>query len=68
MCTYRQKAWGAHTIARIRDPEYADELSVLKEDLGLDLVINPEQAAAREITRLLRFPSASMLNILLKDE
>ena len=27
--------------------------------MGLDLVINPEQAAAREITRLLRFPSAS---------
>lgn len=54
-----RKLGAAHTIARIRDPEYADELSVLKEDLGLDLVINPEQAAAREITRLLRFPSAS---------
>ena len=27
--------------------------------MGLDLVINPEQAAAREIARLLRFPSAT---------
>jgi len=48
-----------HTIARIRDPEYANELSVLKTELGLDLVINPELAAAREIARLLRFPSAA---------
>jgi trk system potassium uptake protein TrkA len=31
----------------------------LKTELGLDLVINPEQAAAREIARLLRFPSAA---------
>lgn len=54
-----RKLGAAHTIARIRDPEYAEELSVLKEDLGLDLVINPEQAAAHEIARLLRFPSAT---------
>jgi trk system potassium uptake protein TrkA len=54
-----RKLGASHTIARIRDPEYANELSVLKQELGLDLVINPEQAAAREIARLLRFPSAS---------
>jgi trk system potassium uptake protein TrkA len=54
-----RKLGAAHTIARIRDPEYAEELSILKEDLGLDLVINPEQAAAHEIARLLRFPSAT---------
>lgn len=54
-----RKLGAAHTIARIRDPEYANELTVLKEDLGLDLVINPEQAAARELARLLRFPSAT---------
>ena len=54
-----RKLGASHTVARIRDPEYADELSVLKTELGLDLVINPEQAAAREIARLLRFPSAA---------
>ncbi|HHU90103.1 MAG TPA: Trk system potassium transporter TrkA [Clostridiaceae bacterium] len=60
VCTLTGRKLGAsHTIARIRDPEYADELSVLKTELGLDLVINPEQAAAREIARLLRFPSAT---------
>jgi trk system potassium uptake protein TrkA len=60
VCALTGRKLGAgHTIARIRDPEYADELSVLKTELGLDLVINPEQAAAREIARLLRFPSAA---------
>ena len=49
VCALTGRKLGAdHTIARIRDPEYADELSVLKEDLGLDLVINPEQAADRK--------------------
>lgn len=60
VCALTGRKLGAqHTIARIRDPEYADELSVLKEDLGIEMVINPEQAAAREVARLLRFPSAT---------
>ncbi|HHY64441.1 MAG TPA: Trk system potassium transporter TrkA [Clostridiaceae bacterium] len=60
VCALTGKKLGAkHTVARIRDPEYANELSVLKAELGLDLVINPEQAASREIGRLLRFPPAT---------
>ncbi len=60
VCCLTAKRLGAkHTIARIRDPEYANELGMLKRELGLDLIINPEQAAAAEIARLLRFPSAS---------
>ncbi len=54
-----KKLGAANTVARIRDPEYANELNILKEELGLNLIINPEQAAAREISRLLRFPSAA---------
>lgn len=57
-CLTAKKLGAAHTIARIRDPEYADELSQLKADLGLDMVINPEQAVAGEISRLLEFPPA----------
>ncbi len=58
-CLTGKKLGARHTIARIRDPEYANELSILRTELELDLVINPEQAAAREISRLLRFPSAA---------
>ena len=57
-CMMAKKLGAQHTIARIRDPEYASELSQLMADLALDLVINPEQAVASEIVRLLEFPPA----------
>ncbi len=59
VCCLTAKKLGAdHTIARIRDPEYASELSALKRDLGLDMVINPEHACANEIGRVLSYPTA----------
>ncbi len=45
-----------HTISRIRNAEYNRQLSMLQEELGLSMMINPEQSAAREIFRLLQFP------------
>lgn len=57
-CLTAKKLGVHHTIARVRDPEYAHELSLLKEQLGLDVVINPEYAAAEEIARTLSFSSA----------
>lgn len=40
-------------IVRVRDPHYAMDSSFSREDLGLDLIVNPEFAAAREIVRML---------------
>jgi trk system potassium uptake protein TrkA len=57
-CLTAKKLGVKSTIARIRDPEYAKELSLLKEELDLDLIINPEQAAAEEIANVLNFPIA----------
>jgi len=57
-CLTAKKLGAKHTIARIRDQEYASELSTIKMELGLDMVINPEQTAASEIARLLSFPAA----------
>jgi trk system potassium uptake protein TrkA len=60
LCCLTAKRLGAkHAIARVRDPEYALELYRFRKDLGLDLIINPEQTAALEISRLLRFPSVN---------
>mgnify|MGYP005760881671 CR=1 FL=1 len=47
------------TIARIRNPEYTMGISELKKTMGIDMVINPENASATEIARWLRFPSAA---------
>lgn len=65
-CLTAKKLGAAHTIARIRDPEYADELSQLKVDLDLDMVINPEQAVASEIARLIEFPPAANVEVFSK--
>ena len=45
-----------HIVARVRNPEYDQQIGLLKADLGLSFAINPEKAAAREIFRLLQFP------------
>ena len=45
-----------HTIARIRDPEYTEQLYRMRNVFGLSMVINPESQAATEIERLLKYP------------
>lgn len=45
-----------HTIARVRNPEYTEQLFKMREDFGLSLIINPEKDAAKEIFRLLQLP------------
>ena len=43
-------------IARIRDVEYMKNNTLIKEQLGVDFVINPEIATSREIVNLLDSP------------
>lgn len=57
-CLTAKKLGVMQTVARVRDPEYAYELSLIKEQLGLDFVINPEYTAAEEIANTLSFSSA----------
>lgn len=57
-CLIAKKAGNCHTIARVRNPEYGNELAFIKEELGLAMVINQESTAAMEISRVLKFPSA----------
>ena len=57
-CLIAQKTGHCQTIARVRNPIYGNEISFIKKRLGVNMIINPELAAAQEISRLLRFPSA----------
>ena len=67
LCCLIAKRLGAkYTIARIRDPEYNESLTLLQRELGIDLTINPERATAMEISRLLRFPFASNIEFFAK--
>lgn len=45
-----------HTIARIRNPEYADQVMTMRDVFPLSMTINPEKLAAIEIERLLKYP------------
>lgn len=60
-CLIAKKAGNCHTIARVRNPIYKKEINFIKEELGLSMVINPEEAAATEAERLLKFPSATKI-------
>ncbi len=79
-CFLAKRIGAKHTIARIR--EKANNLksfNFIKEQLGLDLAINPEQLASKMIYNVLRFPSATnvetfgshdleMIEVLVKDD
>lgn len=65
-CLIAKKAGNCHTIARIRNPEYANEIRYIREELNLSMVINPELAAATEISRLLKFPSVIKIDTFAK--
>ena len=58
-CMVARKLGVKHTIARVRQQEHYREVILLRDELGLSLTINPEHAAANEISRVLRFPSAA---------
>jgi len=60
-CLIAKKAGNCHTIARVRNPIYKKEINFIKEELGLSMVINPEEAAASEAERLLKLPSATKI-------
>ena len=65
-CLIAKKAGNCQTIARVRSPQYNIEAPFLKDELGLAMVINPEYAAAAEIARILRFPSAIKIDTFAK--
>ena len=58
-CTIAKKTGnGIAAIARVRNPDYSEELAYLRAQLGLSMIINPELEAAREIARILSRPQA----------
>ena len=58
-CMVSKKLGAKHTIARVRDEEYYQDVVLLQEELGLSMSINPERTSAKEISRTLRFPVAT---------
>ena len=61
LCCYMARRSGAaHTVARIRNPEYNDRsLQNMKQYLDLSVAINPDKLAAMELYNILRLPAAA---------
>ena len=45
-----------HTIARVRDPEYSQQVMAMPEVFPLSLTVNPERSTAQEMERILKYP------------
>lgn len=56
-CILARKIGTKNTIARIRNPEYSEQLMLMRDELGLSMPINPEMSAANEIFHNLQLPS-----------
>lgn len=48
-----------HVAARMKNPAYSRERNFLREAFGMSAVFNPDMGAAREIARILQFPTAA---------
>ncbi|MCD7817571.1 MAG: Trk system potassium transporter TrkA [Lachnospiraceae bacterium] len=57
-CLMAKDAGKCHSIARVRNPEYNSEIGFIHDKFRLSMIINPDLAAATEIARNLKFPSA----------
>ena len=57
-CLVAGRASGCKTVARVRSPQYYEEIGYIRQCMGTSLIINPEYATAVEIDHLIRIPSA----------
>lgn len=57
-CTIAKQVTDCSAIARVRTPDYNDDIPYLREKLGLARIINPELEAAKEMARILYLPAA----------
>lgn len=53
ICILAKKLNCKKTIARIRDPEFIQQLDFVKNHMGIDYIINPDLTTAKEIERYL---------------
>ena len=57
-CTVAKRAANCAAIARVRTPDYSQDVGYLRERLGLAMIFNPELESAREAVRMLSLPTA----------
>lgn len=61
-CLAAKKLGVKYTVARVRNPDFDDDITLLARAVGIDLVINPEKESAYEIATLIKFPSVCSID------
>lgn len=56
-CLVAKKLGVVNTIARVRNPEYREQILEMKEELGISMIVNPEQDTSNEIYNLISLPT-----------
>ncbi len=60
-CLVAKKLGAKNTIARVRNPDYRRQVALMKEDLGIAMIVNPERETASEIFNLISLPSVAQI-------
>lgn len=69
LCGHTAKRLGVpYTVARVRNRDYLADLDNLRRDLGITKLINPESAAAMDISRMIRLPNAADVDTFAKGK
>ncbi|MBQ5777982.1 MAG: Trk system potassium transporter TrkA [Oscillospiraceae bacterium] len=55
-CLVAKKLGVKNTIARVRNPEYRSQIHEMRAELGISMIVNPEQDTAAEIFNLISLP------------
>lgn len=56
-CLVAKKLGVVNTIARVRNPEYREQILEMKDELGISMIVNPEQDTSNEIYNLISLPA-----------
>lgn len=60
-CLVAKKIGVKNTIARVRNPDYRKQIMAMKDDLGIAMIVNPEQEMAKEIFNIINLPSVAQI-------
>ena len=67
-CLVAKKAGVVNTIARVRNPDYRQQIIDMKDELGISMIVNPERETATEIFNLLDLPSVTDMETFAKGK
>ncbi len=60
-CLVAKKVGVKNTIARVRNPDYRDQIMNMQDELGISIIVNPERETANEIFNLINLPSVEQI-------